>query len=101
MLDRQEKQRSTPTVVPGAALPWQVLGRVGGLVPLKGFHCGSIINWLSKYDLKRFAGRFPSYMGLIWFSLGLGGEILRTWKGNTISDPLPLISSEKMMVSET
>ena len=31
MLDRrEEKQRSTPTVVPGAALPWQVLGRVGG-----------------------------------------------------------------------
>ena len=58
-------------------------------------------NWLSKYDLKRFAGRFPSYMGLIWFSLGLGGEILRTWKGNTISDPLPLISSEKMRVSES
>ena len=39
-------------------------------------------------------------MGLIWFSLGLGGEILRTWKGNTISDPLPLISSEKVGVSE-
>ena len=31
MLDRQEKQRSTPAVVLGAALPWQVLGRVGGL----------------------------------------------------------------------
>ena len=30
MLDTLEKQRSTPTVVPGAALPWQVLGRVGG-----------------------------------------------------------------------
>ena len=24
----------------------------------------------------RFVGRFPSSMGLIWFSLGLGGEIL-------------------------
>ena len=23
-----------------------------------------------------------------WFSLGLGGEILRAWKGNTMSDPL-------------
>ena len=32
MLDKQEKQRSTPTVVPGAALPWQVLGRVGGYI---------------------------------------------------------------------
>ena len=30
MLDKQEKKGSTPTVVPGAALPWQVLGRVGG-----------------------------------------------------------------------
>ena len=56
---------------------------------------------MGKYDLKRFAGRFLSYMGLIWFSLGLGGEILRTWKGNTISDPLPLISSEKMRVLES
>ena len=61
----------------------------------------SAINWLGKYDLKRFVGRFPSYMGLIWFSLGLGGEILRTWKGNTISGPLPLISSEEVRVSET
>ena len=40
-------------------------------------------------------------MGLIWFSLGLGGEILQTWKGNKISDPLPLISSEKMRVLES
>ena len=30
MLDTQEKQRFTATVVPGAALPWQVLGSVGG-----------------------------------------------------------------------
>ena len=40
------------------------------------------------------------YMGLTWFSLGLGNDILRAWKGNIISDPLPLISSEKMKVSE-
>ena len=32
MLDKQEKKGSTPTVVPGAALPWQVLGRVGGFM---------------------------------------------------------------------
>ena len=59
----------------------------------------SVTNWLGKYDLKRFVGRLPSYMGLIWFSLGLGGEILQTC--NKISDPLPLISSEKMRVLES
>ena len=41
------------------------------------------------------------YMGLTWFSLGLGNDILRAWKGNTISDPLPLTSSGEMKVSET
>ena len=25
-------------------------------------------------------GVFPSYMGLIWFSLGLGGKIFLAWK---------------------
>ena len=40
-------------------------------------------------------------MNLIWFSLRLGGEILWTWKGNTISDSFPLISSEKMRATET
>ena len=59
----------------------------------------SVTNWLGKYDLNRFVGRLPSYMGLIWFSLGLGGEILQTC--NKISDPLPLISSEKMRVLES
>ena len=39
-------------------------------------------------------------MGLVWFSRGLGGEILRTCKGNTILDPLPSIPSEKMRVSD-
>ena len=29
-MDKPEKECSTPTVVPGAALPWPVLGRVGG-----------------------------------------------------------------------
>ena len=53
------------------------------------------------WNLKRFVGRFPSCMGLIWFFLGLDGETLRTWKGNTISDPFPLISSKKMRATET
>ena len=35
-------------------------------------------------------------MGLILFSLGLNGETLRVWKGNTISDPLVLISLRKL-----
>ena len=39
-------------------------------------------------------------MGLIWFSRGLGGEVLRTRKGNTILDHLPSIPSEKTMVSD-
>ena len=58
-------------------------------------------SWVSAEFLKCFVGKFPSYMGIIWFSLGLGGGILRAWKGNTISDPLSLISSKKMGVSET
>ena len=40
------------------------------------------------------------YMGLNWFSLGLAIDILQAWKGNIFSDPLPLISSERMKVSE-
>ena len=33
-------------------------------------------------------------MDLIWFSCGLGGENVLTWKGNIVSDPPPLISSQ-------
>ena len=40
------------------------------------------------------------YMGRTWFFLGLGIDILRAWKGNIISDPLTLISSEQTKVSE-
>ena len=32
---------------------------------------------------------FPSYMDLISFSGGLGGENVLAWKGNIISDPPP------------
>ena len=41
------------------------------------------------------------YMGLSWFSLGLDNDTLRAWKRNIMSDPIPLISSGKMKVSET
>ena len=37
--------------------------------------------------VKRFVGRFPSYMFLIYFFLSLRGEFLRAWKNNTISVP--------------
>ena len=31
-------------------------------------------------NLECFVGVFPSYMGLIWSSLGLGGKIFLAWK---------------------
>ena len=65
------------------------------LVPLTGFHFGSIINWLSKCEILMCCREVPSLNGSNLVFLALGGEILRAWKGNTISDPLALISSER------
>ena len=48
-----------------------------------------------------FCREVPELHGSNLVFLGLSGEILRTCKGNTTSDPLPLASSEKMGVSET
>ena len=43
-----------------------------------------------------FRKEVPELHGSNLVFLGLSGEILRTCKGNTTSDPLSLISSEKM-----
>ena len=66
------------------------------------FHFGTIF-WLPFWELcigwtsikfAVFYGVFPSYRGLIWCSSGMAGGRFMTWKGNTISDPSPLISSQ-------
>ena len=72
------------------------------LAPLKGFHFGSIINWLNKFvKFAVFRKEVPELHGSNLVFLVLSGEILRTCNGNTTSDPLPLASSETMGVSET
>ena len=48
-----------------------------------------------------FCREVPELHGSNLVFVGLGGEILRAWKGNTMLGILSMISSEKMEVSET
>ena len=126
-----------------SSAPFKIYVRMACLAPLKGFHSGRVMRWLSMCEIWsvlqvpelhgsnlvfpwprywQFTGMEqeyhcrPSPPDIFWeheclwnlmsvehllsCMLAFSLCMLRAWKGNTVSDPLPLISSGKMKVSE-
>ena len=86
----REKQSSTPTVVPGAALPWPRLGRVGGLL---GIFKQITSNTNFRYLFAQiFVEIYPHFVARFLFRLlGSGSEgspsIGFGWRPETLAAP--------------